>query len=270
MPSTSPTARYLTNLISRRELLSRSAAGFAGLALSSLLMEDAARSETAAGRPAGTHFPPKAKAVIQLFQHGGPSHMDLLDPKSNYNRLWTQYIDEFGDEDDAVVVVEGSSREQVVPVLEELSDALARDASLFHAVLHEVDLGKIRSKGLHYLSPDELVGIVSDRDLARPTMVAGPAWRQVLVSDAMSRKPYAVPENTPLNKVARDMARRRIGSAVVMDGKKIAGIFTSVDALRALADSLEGKHARLLGEELGNQPPRGRTRPTASPRARAS
>jgi hypothetical protein len=34
----------------------------------------------------GPHFPPKAKAVIQLFQHGGPSHMDLLDPKPELNK----------------------------------------------------------------------------------------------------------------------------------------------------------------------------------------
>jgi uncharacterized protein (DUF1501 family) len=85
MPQTSPTARYLTGLISRRELLTRSAAGFAGLALSSLLMEDAARGEAGGGHPVGPHFPPKAKAVIQLFQHGGPSHMDLLDPKPELN-----------------------------------------------------------------------------------------------------------------------------------------------------------------------------------------
>ena len=87
------------------------------------------------------------------------SRLDLLNPKSSYNRLWIEYIKEFGDEDDAVVVVEGAGREQVVPVLEELSKALAREDRLFHAVLHEVDLGKIRSKGLHYLSPDELTGI---------------------------------------------------------------------------------------------------------------
>jgi hypothetical protein len=31
------------------------------------------------------HYPPRARAVIQLFQHGGPSHMDLLDPKPVLN-----------------------------------------------------------------------------------------------------------------------------------------------------------------------------------------
>ena len=83
------------------------------------------------------------------------SRLDLLNPDSSYNRLWIDYINEFGDEDDVVVVVEGASREQVVPVLEEISTALAREDRLFHAVLHEVDLSKIRSKGLHYLPPEQ-------------------------------------------------------------------------------------------------------------------
>lgn len=75
----SETARSLVDLITRRELFNRSAAGFAGLALTSLLCEDKAQ---AASWP---HFPAKARAVIQLFQHGGPSHVDLLDPKPELN-----------------------------------------------------------------------------------------------------------------------------------------------------------------------------------------
>ena len=78
----SPQSRQLVELISRRELFTRSAAGFAGLALGALLAQDrAAASAAGSDAPAGPHFAPKAKAVIQLFQHGGPSHMDLLDPK---------------------------------------------------------------------------------------------------------------------------------------------------------------------------------------------
>ena len=43
-----------------------------------------------AGRAAETrlpapHFAPRAKAVIQLYMHGGPSHVDLLDPKPMLN-----------------------------------------------------------------------------------------------------------------------------------------------------------------------------------------
>jgi len=89
------------------------------------------------------------------------SRLDLLNPESAYNRLWLEYIKEFGDEDDAVVLVEGAHRDQVVTVLRELSAALVQQDHLFHAILHKVDLSKIRSKGLHYLPQEELLAIES-------------------------------------------------------------------------------------------------------------
>ncbi len=52
------------------------------------------------------------------------SRLDLLNPNSDHNRLWIEYVNEFGDEDDAVIVVEGPGRDQVVPVLVELSASL--------------------------------------------------------------------------------------------------------------------------------------------------
>jgi Protein of unknown function (DUF1501) len=80
----------LRETIARRELFSRVGTGLTGIALASLLADD----ELQAGEQRGDrsrsarrpHFPPKATAVIQLFQHGGPSHMDLLDPKPELNR----------------------------------------------------------------------------------------------------------------------------------------------------------------------------------------
>ena len=96
------------------------------------------------------------------------SRLDLLSPKSSYNRLWIEYINEFGDADDVVVVVEGEDRRQVVPVLEEISAALAREDRLFRAILHEVDLSRIRSKGLHYLGESELLTIERFLDEVEP------------------------------------------------------------------------------------------------------
>src|SRR5262249_25949183 len=59
--------------------------GFGGLALAMLLGEARGESASPASRfdvlPRPPHAPAKAKAVIQLFMHGGPSHIDLLDPK---------------------------------------------------------------------------------------------------------------------------------------------------------------------------------------------
>jgi hypothetical protein len=69
---------YLT----RRQVLARLGGGFGGLVLSTLLGESGAaeafRYDLTPKRP---HHAPKARAVIQLFMHGGPSHVDLLDPK---------------------------------------------------------------------------------------------------------------------------------------------------------------------------------------------
>ncbi len=75
--------------ITRREILSTLGGGFGGLVVASML--DAARPSPPAPLPGGEgrnapHFAPKARAVIQLFMHGGPSHVDLLDPKPMLDR----------------------------------------------------------------------------------------------------------------------------------------------------------------------------------------
>ena len=72
--------------LSRRALLRHSASGFGMLALAAMLAEQwklpAAEPNTEnplAPRP--PHFAPRAKRVIFLFMHGGPSHIDTFDPK---------------------------------------------------------------------------------------------------------------------------------------------------------------------------------------------
>lgn len=119
-----------------------------------------------------------ASMALTYFKLGyRTSRLDLLNPKSDYNRLWVEYINEFGEDDDAVVVVEGESREQIVPVLQEISSVLAHDDRLFHAVLHGVDISKIRSKGLHYLSAEELRGI--DRYLSELSPIIEGNWSRL-------------------------------------------------------------------------------------------
>jgi hypothetical protein len=68
------------NVSSRREFFARAGSGLGAIALGSMLAEGA---ET----PKKTHFPAKAKSVIWLFMEGGPSHLDLFDPKPELNRL---------------------------------------------------------------------------------------------------------------------------------------------------------------------------------------
>lgn len=69
--------------ITRRSFFHRVGAGIHGAALLHLLGRDL-RAEGAVAldlRPRPAHFPAKAKSVIHLFMNGGPSQMDLFDPK---------------------------------------------------------------------------------------------------------------------------------------------------------------------------------------------
>src|SRR4051812_47711439 len=66
---------------SRRYLLRRSACGFGLMGLFSVLGESATAIVTNPLAPKRPHFPAKAKRVIFLFMHGGPSHLDTFDPK---------------------------------------------------------------------------------------------------------------------------------------------------------------------------------------------
>ena len=69
---------------SRRDFFSSVSGGIMGGALLSLLEGEA---EAAAQQ---THFAPTAKSVIHLFMNGGPSQMDLFDPKPELDRLHGQ------------------------------------------------------------------------------------------------------------------------------------------------------------------------------------
>lgn len=78
-----------TPVFTRRDLLRTSANSFGLLALAALLGDDALAGPPNAQRPTPNaplapkppDFPPRAKRIIFLFMHGGPSHVDTFDPK---------------------------------------------------------------------------------------------------------------------------------------------------------------------------------------------
>ncbi len=94
---------------------------------------------------------------------------------------------------------------------------------------------------LPVLHGGHLVGILSDRDLAFVENLKDVDASKVLVEEAMTATPYCVKKTALLGQVAREMADHRYGSAVVMENDHVVGVFTTVDALRALADACEGK-----------------------------
>lgn len=91
---------------------------------------------------------------------------------------------------------------------------------------------------LPVLDAGALVGILSDRDVQLAESLARFEVNDLLVEDAMSQAPYAVAPTTRLAEVAFEMGQRKLGSAVVMEGVKVVGVFTTTDGMRALATLL--------------------------------
>jgi len=71
----------------RRDFFNSIANGLHGATLATLLANEAKASGIYDLSPKKPHFAPRAKAVIQLFMNGGPSQVDLFDPKPTLTRL---------------------------------------------------------------------------------------------------------------------------------------------------------------------------------------
>lgn len=108
---------------------------------------------------------------------------------------------------------------------------VARDRTLeeAHQLMREHHL-----RHLPVLRAGELVGMVTERDLTFIETLRSTDPKVVRVDDAMSEDVFSVSRDAPLAEVARRMANEKLGSAVVLDGRKVVGIFTAIDALRAL------------------------------------
>src|SRR5947209_12200771 len=82
----------------RREFLCEAGGGFVGTALTYLLAQDGFFHEAAAAEPAAPldvkppHFAARARACIVLFMYGGPSQVDLWDPKPELTKRHGQPI----------------------------------------------------------------------------------------------------------------------------------------------------------------------------------
>jgi acetoin utilization protein AcuB len=115
---------------------------------------------------------------------------------------------------------------------------IGREQSLIAAkqVMH-----KNHVRHLPVLHAGKLVGVVSEREL--DVISALPGSKQLSVEDAMVPDVYAISEDAQLETVAAEMARLKIGSAVVLKGDDVVGVFTAVDGLRALADALKATPA---------------------------
>lgn len=113
------------------------------------------------------------------------------------------------------------------PLTVERTTTLAKAASLMseHGIRH-----------LPVVAGDKLLGVITERDITfvQSFDIVDPA--KVSVYGAMAEELYTVSPETPVNEVVSTMARKKLGSAIVVQGKQVVGVLTTVDVCRAFAE----------------------------------
>ena len=98
-------------------------------------------------------------------------------------------------------------------------------------------MAEYQIRHLPVLKAGKLVGILSERDLKLVESFRDVDPKKITVAEAYTPDPYVTSPDAKLEAVCAEMAAHRYGCVLVCDNTKLVGIFTWVDALKAL-DSL--------------------------------
>src|SRR6185369_12599563 len=99
------------------------------------------------------------------------SRLDLLNPRSEYNQRWLAYLSEFGNRDDACVVVRAERKADLTAAIDDLAGQIRQENKLFDSVFYRRDLSRLKSKALHYL-PEEQLGQIEQQIAAAAALTS--------------------------------------------------------------------------------------------------
>jgi hopanoid biosynthesis associated RND transporter like protein HpnN len=130
---------------------------------------------------------------------------DLISPNKDYQQRWRQYVAEFGEDDDIVVVVQGGDRQRMRQALEALAAEVRRQPRLFDRLFYKVDLQQLRDRALLYLPTEQIQQIHHNIQSMSLLLELGPiSWQSLtlysLLHEARDRASKINPA-TPLRAI---------------------------------------------------------------------
>ncbi|MCS7304051.1 MAG: MMPL family transporter [Thermoguttaceae bacterium] len=165
---------------------------------------------------------------------------DLINPQSQYHRCWLEYTEEFTDQEDVVVVVEGQSAEEVAAVAEQLVATLEKHPQYFTSLLYRMDFSKLRRKGLYYLPVEQLEKIEQGLQEAEARLAS---FRKIFME--ISRQPSAAAQPAIRSRFSERTFPQSVGSVLpppVAAGEVGRSFFAAIQS--GLAH--QGNGARLI------------------------
>lgn len=109
-------------------------------------------------------------AVAIRFLDLKTNRSDLIDPSSEFHQRWLGFVEEFGDESDVVIAVEGQNEISIKNALDTIGAALEAEPEYFKRVLARIEPGAVETKALQYLTPPELEQANSRLEMYSPIL----------------------------------------------------------------------------------------------------
>ncbi len=95
---------------------------------------------------------------------------------------------------------------------------------------------KLRVRHLPVTKNGKPIGMLSNRDISLAVSIANLDGLSMKVERFLTPNPYLTSPEEPINTVAEHMLEEKYGCVLVMEHGLLVGIFTTIDALRAIAD----------------------------------
>jgi predicted RND superfamily exporter protein len=117
---------------------------------------------------------------------------DLVSPDKDYQKRWREYLAEFGDDDDIVIVVQGADRARMCRAIDGLAAEINRHPQTFDRLFYRVDLRPLRNRSLLFMPADQIRKIQEflqsdDMRLLLEPALGGLGWHMVSLGQILDK-----------------------------------------------------------------------------------